>query len=404
MLNFINQFKSIILLCCLVVFVGAFVGYCVAYKGIDFYTYLLAAKAFHQHARPYLSLMFSYPYYYPPLTAQLIAPLIYLPPKIALLIWLSLSVMATAISVFLLTDGKKITFYLILAFGFLPVATTFYAGQVGAFLLLALSFTYFIVSRCNQYPGKQLGVLDNLAAGLGIALGIMLKIIPLAHWAYFIWRGKIGVALATLGCLILLFAISLPFVGGWQGWLDFLHIASYYGNPSSLHAHGFNQVLNIGSNQALSGMIARLINNDYLSLKIWHVSAIILISMTAWICRPRGNFVQLFTLEFSLVTIGITLVMPYTWYHQYLVLLIPLITLLKRAETDTSLQRLRWPLAIGYVLTDLHGLFWHHLHIPALTSFPVYFALFLWIVVARQITFEARIVKHLEPLPGCEKV
>ncbi len=352
-------------------------GYClISYWGLDFYTYFKAALGFHHGTRPYLELMHVSPYYYPPLTAQLIAPLTFLPAKFVLGIWYFLSVMAIVIAVYLLTGGKQFPVYLIIAFGFLPVENTLYAGQVEAFLLLALSFSYYALSK-NNYIG----------AGFGIALGIMLKIIPVALLVYFIWRRQIKAAAAVLIFLAILFAISLPFAG-WQGWLDFFHVARYFGNPPSMHSVQFEEIINNGSNQALSGLVARLISNDELSIRVWRLSTAILALATLLVfCKRRAEFAKIFDLEFSLILITINLIMPYTWYHQYILLLIPILIICRRAEREASFRLLRLPLIIGYLLVDLDGLLWHHIHNPVLSSIPMFFALFLWIVLAKQISY-----------------
>jgi len=338
----------------------------------------MASNGFHQNTRPYLSLMFANPYYYPPLTAQLIYPLIFLPKQIAYGIWIWCSILAIILSVYCLVPRKYFLLGLLIAFGFLPVEVTLYAGQVCSLLLLALSFAYYAISR-NQ----------SMAAGFGLAAGIMLKIIPLVHLAYFIWRGKLTAAFATLLGLLLFFAISLPFAGGWQGWLDFFHVAAYYGHPTSLHAHGFNQTLSVGFNQALSGFFARLIPSDLLSIKLSQISAAILTLATIAVCWPPGRS-QSLDLEFGLITITVNLIMPYTWYYQYIILLIPIFIIIRRAEQEQFFRQLLWPLFIGYVITDLHGLFWHHLNNAFLSSSPLFFALLLWFSLSYQIIMQRK--------------
>lgn len=371
-----NQQKLIYFL--LGLFLLLFGYYCVTHnKGIDFYTYFIASTGFHEGMRVYLmdwsgfkaladSLkisIFAFPYYYPPLTAQIIFPLILLPPKVAYGIWIFLSIIATALGVYCLANGKNFLTLLLISFGFLAVEVTFYAGQVNALLFLALSFAYYALSKNN-----------NILAGLGIAVGIMLKIIPIAHFGYFIWRGKFKAALAVILFLLVFFGLSLPWVG-LQAWGDFFHSLALYSHPSSLAT--------ISSNEAVSGLIARLVADTALSIKLWHFSAAFLIVATALVCWPRGEFNSLFDLEFGLVTVAINLVMPYTWHHQNMLLLIPMLLLIKRSDFADNLLLIF--LAIGYVIIDWHAVMWHQLTNPLLSSLPTIFALFLWAVLAYKI-------------------
>ncbi len=343
--------------------------------GLDFKTYFKAAVIFQQGGRAYLELMHISPYYYPPLTTQLLAPFSAFPYFTVFGVWFALSVLAIAFSVWLLApEDRKLT-YLMIAFGFLPVANMLYTGQVEAFVLLTLTLAYVFMKKNQPF-----------FTGMCIAIGIMLKIIPLAHGFYFIYRKKWWVMLGIAIALIILFLSSLPFIG-WQGWLDFFHVASYFGNPRSMHAVNFEQIINNGSNQALSGFIARFISDDVIALNTWRVTAFILAMITAWVLFRnvhKMHFQEAFDLEFSLVTVTINLIMPYTWYHQYILLLIPIFILLRRIENEQHWKYLL-VLGVGYILTDFQGVFWHHLHNNFLASLPLFFGLSLWAILTKEI-------------------
>lgn len=370
----------------LALFIMFCLGVCYIKGGTDFYTYFIAAHAFHNGIPAYLMdlpafkviadnlkiTMYTAPYYYPPLTVQILYPLIFLPPKFAYLIWVALSVAAIILSVYLLTDKKHFLIGLILAFGFISSEITLYAGQVNAFLLLALSFAYYSMSRRK-----------NMGVGLGIACGMMLKIVPFAHFGYLIWRGKIKAAMATVGFLIAIFVFGLWLVG-WQGWLDFFHLMAIYSSPSTLKS--------ISSNQALSGLIARFISDNVIAIRVWHISSALLIVATALICWPRGSFAKAFDLEFGLITVAIDLVMPYTWNHQNILLLIPLSLLVKHYQSKEN--TLFIGIFMGYCLANLHGIIWHYLSNPIFSSLPTVFALFLWAILSTKITA----IKYFQPL------
>lgn len=351
-----------------------FAWYVIQFRGLDFYAYFLAAKGLHQGTRFYLELMYGSTYYYPPLTAQILAPLSIFPGKWVFSLWLILSICAVILSVYLLGGKTRFFTNLIISFGFFPVADMLYTGQVESFMLLALSFTFFTTLR-NR----------SIGAGVGLGVAILLKVVPLAHFCYFLWRKRFKIILSAILTLIILCASSLPFIG-WQGWMDFFHVASYYANPSSMHGVNFEQLINSGANQSISGVIARFFPQDAISIPIWRISVIGFFIATAIILwKQRGEFVRVFDLEFSLVIITINLIMPYTWYHQFTLLIIPILVILKRAENDKFLQKNLWLLFVGYILTDLQLIYWHYVQNNFLLSTPFFFALMMWLILAKQI-------------------
>lgn len=364
-----------------ILLLSLYMVFCLVKGGTDFYTYYIAAKAFHAGFPAYLmnltdfkavaaSLHIKYyasPYYYPPLTAQILLGFLFLPPVWAYFFWLILSGLAIIWSVFLLTGKEYFLEKLFVAFAFTCTSATFYSGQVNAFLLLSLCLAYYGITRQkNEY------------IGFGLASGVMFKILPVAHWCYLIWQGKFKSAMWVLGFIILLFLVSLPLVK-WQGWIDFYHLMLTYSKPK--------QLMDLPTNQALSGLIARFVPNPEQSIKIWNFSRVILVVMTALICLPSKKTPIIFDLEFSLVTVAINLFMPYSWYHQNILLLIPIFLLWKNHFSYRKV--LMSFLFCFYLFYNLHGFFWHFLtHNPFLASIPVIFSICLWIILAVTITLE----------------
>lgn len=374
-LSYLEQSKIIYgLLALLIMVLIPFAWYIIQFRGLDFYAYFRAAEGLHRGSRFYLELMHGSTYYYPPLTAQILAPFSIFPGKWVLAVWLILSICAVGLSIYLLGGKARFFTNLILGFCFFPVADMLYSGQIESFMLLALCFT-FVATLRNR----------SVWAGIGLALAILLKVIPLAPFCYFLWRKRFKIILSTILTLIIVCASSIPVIG-WQGWLDFFHVASYYANPPSMHGVNFGQLIHSGANQSISGLIARSFASDAVSIPLWRVSAVtFLIATAAVLWKQREEFIQVFDLEFSLVIITINLIMPYTWYHQLTLLIIPILVILKRAEKDESLQKYLWPLALGYVLTDLQLIYWHYWQNNFLLSTPFFFALLMWLVLAKKI-------------------
>jgi len=319
------------------------------------------------------------PYRYPPLTAALVWPLTFLPPYVGMVLWLAASAFALIGSGWLLGKTSTSTFgvpvALVLLAGFVPAALTLYAGQVNGFVLLTVCWALHAATR---------GKLRTAGAAAGI--GAMLKLVPLAHLAYLGWRrqwGAVVVGLAMIGaCLV----GALPLVG-WHGLVSYAH------NFETLSAWG--QVSAAPGNQALSGFIARtLVAHDnpnaladapHLAWWLARLSSAALVIATAALCWPQGARTDTLRLELALVTTAVTLVPPYVWYHQFVLLLLPFFVLIDHGLTHPSERWMLFPLALGYVLTGIFGIAWRSIENLALAGMPLYTALLVWLLLARLI-------------------
>jgi hypothetical protein len=317
-----------------------------------------------------------------------------LPPRWAAFIWLAATAFSFVVSAWLLGCTSKSPFGVPLALGLflfcVPILTTLHAGQANGFVLLALAFALFALTR--QRP---------IWTGIGIAVGAMIKLIPVAHLAYLGWRRQWQAALTGLITILLLFGLAIPLIG-WSG------LASYAHNFLSLGSAG--ELIASGANQSFNGFFARLFVSDdgrwylanapQLARGLWLGAALVLALATAVLCWPITGNLQLFALEFALVTSAISLLTPYVWYHHLVLLLIPFFVLTERALARPSLQWMLIPLAIGYMATDIHGLVWHYLEPwPLLASMPFYTTLMLWGMLAGLIAKEKRQLMARD-LPG----
>jgi hypothetical protein len=365
-------------------------------KPIDFYCYYLTSYGFSNGVNMYNDVSweqlaygvginhYGTPYRYPPLTAELVWPLTLLSPRFAALIWLVATALAFAASAWLLGCSSQTPLGTPLALGllvfFVPPLATLYTGQVNGFLLLALVFTLYAFAH------------NRLAwMGVGVAVGAMLKLIPIAHLAYLGWRRQWQAAWIGLIIVVVLLCLAVPLTG-WSG------LASYARNFLSLGLQ-YDVMIPRGVNQSLNGFFVRLLtasnerwylaNAPQLARWLWLSTALLLIAATAALCWPRGSFYHLFQYEFALVTTAVSLITPYTWYHQLSLLLIPFFVLTERAFTSPSWRWMLIPLIIGYTLTNVHGLAWHHLEFsPLLVSMPFYTTLMLWGLLAWVIMHE----------------
>jgi hypothetical protein len=369
-------------------------------KPLDFYVYYSAAYGFAHGINMYGAIganatawanlaqtlqihNYTLPYLYPPLTAMLAWPLTLLPPRWAALVWLIASALAFAASAWLIgrSFGSpfSVTLALTLLLFFVPPLTTLHAGQVNGFLLLTLAFVLY------AFACKRPAWL-----GTGLAVGTMLKLVPVAHLGYLAWRRQWRAAIIGVIVIVLLLGSAIPLIG-WSG------LASYARNFFTLGSAG--NLITAGASQSFSSFFARLLvaegGRRYLAdapqLARWlgWGTSLLLVAATMALCWPRGDLSNLFSLEFSLVTTAISLLTPYVWYHQLVLLLIPFFVLAERALIHPNLRWMLIPLAIGYVVTDIHGLAWHRLEFnPLLVSMPFYTALMLWGLLAWLIVRE----------------
>ena len=388
-----------LLVAALVLLYAGWIGYVVIRdKPVDFYTYYIAAYGFHRGkdiyqvtpgfkgatrtlwaelAQELRITNYAIPYLYPPLAAELIWPLTLLPPRWAALVWLVGTGLAFAASAWLLGRSSKSSFGTVLALGlllfFIPPLTTLHAGQVNGLVLLALTFALYACTR--RRPAWT---------GLGIAIGAMLKLVPILYLGYLGWRRRWRAVLMGLAGIALLFCLAIPLIR-WSGVVSYAHSFTSLSRASGLFP--------IGANQGISGFFARLLtasskrwylaDSPQLARALWLGTSLSLAVATAALCWPTGDFYDHLGLEFALITTAISLPTPYVWYHQLAWLLIPFFVLTEHALIQPSLRWMLVPLAVGYVLTDIHGLAWHYLESnPLLVSMPLYTTLLLWGLLA----------------------
>ncbi len=360
-------------------------------KPLDFYVYYLAAGAFLRGQNAYeisdpawdnlaaemKVTNYTRPYRYPPLTAGLVAPLTILPPRMAAALWLALSAVAAVAGAWWLALALETPYRWALALGglllFVPPLTTLHAGQVNLFLLASLTLALWAFARHKP-----------VWLGVGLGVGTSLKVIPLALVGYLLWRRQWRAFLIAVLVILILLLVAVPLIG-WDGLVSYGQKAVLLGEPGLLFPQPANQTFN--------GFFARLLmehsqgwalaDNPGLASRLSLACGLVLIITTIVTCWPTGSVHHFFSLEFALIVTALQLVTPFAWYHQLVLLLIPFTVLTREI---LHVRELRWmlaPLAVGYVITDLHGLLWHHLEgLTLLQSTPFYTMLVLWGLLA----------------------
>jgi hypothetical protein len=393
---------------------------------VDFYVYYMAGSlARHRHsfyvvgrlawddtARQLGVTHFTSPYRYPPYTAALASLLTPLGASKAMITWVvadAAALMAGAVLVGLaLGGGRRVALAVATLALFGPAYHTIFDGQVNGLAFLALAVAFWGVAR------RRDGV-----AGAGVAAAAALKLTPLALLAYLAWRRRWRAVAVAGAVLALLTVVALPLTG-----------ASAFGQYVA-HAYALTdpQLVNpSGANQTSTGALARLLLPT--SVKVAAVSGVAravrlaalafsaaLIVATVLITRPRqravaparapaprGGGAQVTAgaeelLGFGMVLAATLVIGPFTWYHQFVWLLIPLMTLVCR-----FIQARRWQslLALGLLVLgmDVNELLWVRLQHDVIESgvyrglsLPFIAALVVWALTAAALVAERRGVR-----------
>jgi len=390
------QHLTILMLAALAILYAAWLTYVItADRPLDFYVYYMAAETFARGGNAYtisdaawdklaseLSITnYTRPYRYPPHTTALLTPFRLLGPHGAAAVWLIANTAAMIGGAWLLGrslgGGWWLPASLALLLFFVPPLATLLAGQVNGLLFFSVALAFWGLTRQRE---KWLGT--------GLALGAALKVIPLALMLYLFWRRQWRAGLIAFAVLLALTLACLPVVG-WEGLADYGRNAILLGEP--------NQVFASPTNQTITAVLGRAIPAaPALTLAGGRWLGLLLVLVTAVLCWPIGDIAEWRPLEFGLIVVTLHMIPPFSWYHQLVLLLIPLLIVTKRLGAARQWAWLSL-LAALFVLTDLHGLAWHHLERwPWLTSFPFLLQLTLWVMLAWPIARE----KLGIPVPG----
>ena len=377
---------------------------------LDFYVYYMAGELLHRGQSPYVISVaawrtlaselhvshFSWPYRYPPFTAALGRVLLPLGPHGAMIVWETVNAIGFVAGAWLVGLALGGGWRLVLALGTTlfcgPVYHTLLDGQVNglAFAFLALAFW---------------GVMRRRAAagGVGVAAAAALKLTPIALVAYFFWRRRWRTALASLAALAAMVVLFLPLVS-LHGFGDYMAHAFLLTDPERINLSP--------QNQSLTAVVGRLL----LPQTTWastgraetvHMAAIgfavALAVATAVVLWPRRRAAragpaaaEVEGLGFGMVIAASLVVGPFTYYHQFAWLLIPLLLI-----ADRLIRARRWlPLALLGVLlaaVDANELLWKLFQIAMLDSgvwrllsAPFLFAMVIWATCAVMVVRSRR--------------
>lgn len=266
-----------------------------------------------------------YGFTYPPFAALLMLPMAYLPWHAAIVISVTITVLASALLIWWLVDPIAqrvgwtrwfaLAVMLCLAAAFEPMRETVNFGQVNMLLLfLVAADLLWLVAPVTPW-GRRLPRRYRRFAGIGIGLATAIKLTPGIFIVYLLvtrrWLAAV-VASGTAAAATLLAAAVAPDASR-EFWTTALWETDRVGSLSFI------------SNQSWQGVVARL-DPDHPSRLFWLL--LVLATLAVWVWRVRAVAAagdEATGLALTGVVAG--LISPVTWVH-HLVWLIPALILL----------------------------------------------------------------------------
>ena len=368
----------------------------VAKQPVDFRVYYLAAEVWSHGGSPYAmsrAAWFTYghhvglhdfvwPYRYPPYTAALLRPLVPLGEPAVRVIWQATSVAATIAATWLLARslGGR-TMYLaafLVLLGLAPAYDTLLVGQINGFLLLSLAVAFWAMLERRERT-----------LGMSLAVGTAIKLVPAALVVYLIARRRWHAVVWFVVGLALLTLIAVPLVGT-GAFIEYAQWAVDLVRPQS--------VMNGPTNATFVGAVGRLLPHDLdLARALGRALSAAVLLATAALCWPRRERSRDDALAFAMIVAVLPLLPPFTWFHQLLLLLLPLLVVGQR------LWRARrfWELGLLVALlaaTDAMWVFinpgyWLGLRVHSVyyaLSFPTLLCAALWGICAHEMWLVTR--------------
>jgi hypothetical protein len=363
----------------------------VASQPIDFRVYYLAAEVWSHGGSPYAmsrAAWFAYghrvglhdfvwPYRYPPYTAAALRPFVSLGEPAVLATWQSASVASTAAAAWLLARalGGR-TMYVaafLLLLGLAPAYDTLLVGQINGFLLLSLAVAFWAMLRHRERT-----------LGASLAVGTALKLVPAALVIYLLARRRWRATVWFVVGLAVLTLIAVPLVGV-RAFIEYAQWAIDLVRPES--------VMNGPTNATFVGAMGRLLPHSLdLARALGRGLASAALLATVAFCWPRRERPHDDALAFAMIVAVLPLLPPFTWFHQLVLLLLPLLVVGQRLWRAGR----RWELTLLAALlaaTDAMWIFinpgyWFGLHVSDVyyrLSFPTLLCVALWTLCAREM-------------------
>ncbi|MEE6261078.1 glycosyltransferase 87 family protein [Plantactinospora sonchi] len=300
-----------------------------------------------------------YGFTYPPFAALLMYPMAYLSWHVAIVINVTLTVLASTLLIWWLVDPIArrtgwtrwftLAVALCLAAAFEPMRETVNFGQVNMLLLFLVGADLlWLVAPVTPF-GRRLPARYRRFAGVGIGLATAIKLTPGIFIVYLLVTGKWRAALVASGtaAAVTLIAAGVAPDASREFWTTALWDTDRVGSLSFI------------SNQSWRGVVARL-DPDHPSTLAWLLLVAATLTVWVWRVRPAAAAGDQAT---GLALTGVVqgLISPVTWVH-HLVWLIPALILLVdnayRAPAGSRRRRSLLGFAIFAYLVLISRLVW----------------------------------------------
>jgi hypothetical protein len=320
------------------------------------------------------------PYRYPPYTAAFVRLLLPLGPRDAMIVWEVMSALALLAGAWLAGRALGGRYGVPLALGalvlFVPVYNMLGDGQVDGVAFFFLSLALWGLVRDRDLP-----------LGVGVAMAAALKLTPALLIVYLLWRRRWRAALIALAVLAVLTLATLPLAGP-QWYVDYGRQAVALTAPQSIAL--------TPQNQTALGVVARLLLDPTtwswgtwsnvgavrISRVVSALFAIGLVGVTAAVLWPRRRRPrpaagdvgdhrpesgrlrtarQRLAVEerlgFGMVVAASLVIGPFTFYHQFVWLLLVLLVLADRFLASRQWRAMALVVVLVLVV-DLNELLW----------------------------------------------
>lgn len=345
--------------------------------------YSLAQDEFNVLADSRWGLPVSYPYRYSPFLLFVLIPFTHLSPILSAFMWSCASISAFIISGFLMSKLRAGNWLDPLVFFmqslFAPTLITVAAGQVNAFVLFSLVLAVYALDSRR-----------SILAGGSIAIGTLIKVIPVVLCAHLVlrrgWKPLFWVAISTLFLFLISLAVVPPGL-----WLDYIM------NSASLAGAGKMSVY--PENEGIWTFFARIFPSQLAYPSA--LAASIMVGMIIAIVLWRGRRFNNYLLDMSLLLSGMSLIAPISWLHLQVILLLPFTILLRdfNIDNESHINSSHAAVFASFVLLNFQAITWRYFEEqPLIGSMGTYGIVILFVALVWRVSHSGTTNTESEPL------
>lgn len=300
----------------------------------DFYTYYYIPKMVFSQFKvfPYQNFSPLYPYFFPPASLIIFKPFIYLPYFLAKALWASLNLILIFMTSFIISRifKKYLNTYFVFLTSLIllslshPLQFTLSDGQFNIFLLFIIVLAFFF--------SQKKGMFYKVLTGLLLAVGSITKISPFLLLLYFLYKKNLKVFISGLMIILTFVLISEA--------VTFKNINAYYlknvvkdvsaqtmgDGVTDQSVNGFIKKINF-----IKPLVVEIGKNTHIGRPQIYSFINYLVVLFMLICfikvkKVQGEFSTI--LEYSLLTTIGVLGTGLAWFHQYTILVFPVLVLI----------------------------------------------------------------------------